>query len=94
MQGFNKYYPPDFDPRQTQTLNGYRGVHALGKRAKDGMSNEESVECRCRVARCFQMGFAIAPGDQSDPSPVVCSHSIDKVVNNSPVGREPHGKAL
>lgn len=35
MQGFNKYYPSDFDPRQTQTLNGYRGVHALGKRAKD-----------------------------------------------------------
>ncbi len=35
MQGFNKYYPPDFDPRQTQTLNDYRGVHALGKRAKD-----------------------------------------------------------
>ena len=35
MQGFNKYYPPDFDPQKTQTLNDYRGVHALGKRAKD-----------------------------------------------------------
>ncbi|KAJ9112562.1 hypothetical protein QFC19_000579 [Naganishia cerealis] len=35
MQGFNKYFPPDFDPRKTETLNEYRGVHALGKRAKD-----------------------------------------------------------
>lgn len=35
MQGFNKYYPPDYDSRQTSSLNQYRGVHALGVRAKD-----------------------------------------------------------
>ena len=35
MQGFNKYYPPDYDSRETSTLNSYRGVHALGVRAKD-----------------------------------------------------------
>ncbi|KAG7528987.1 hypothetical protein FFLO_05845 [Filobasidium floriforme] len=34
MQGFNKYYPPDYDSRETSTLNSYRGVHALGVRAK------------------------------------------------------------
>lgn len=35
MQGFNKYYPPDYDPKTAPTLNAYRGVHALGARAKD-----------------------------------------------------------
>ena len=32
----NRYIPPDFDPKQTATLNAYQGKkHALGKRAKD-----------------------------------------------------------
>ncbi len=35
MQGFNKYYPPDYDPKTAPTLNAYRGIHALGARAKD-----------------------------------------------------------
>ncbi|WOO83956.1 Coiled-coil domain-containing protein [Vanrija pseudolonga] len=36
MQGFNRYIPPDFDPKKTSTLNAYQGKkHALGKRAKD-----------------------------------------------------------
>ncbi|KAL1406443.1 Protein saf4 [Vanrija albida] len=36
MQGFNRYIPPDFDPKKTATLNAYQGKkHALGKRAKD-----------------------------------------------------------
>jgi len=34
MQGFNKYYPPDFDPSKHSSLNAYRGIHALGDRAR------------------------------------------------------------
>ncbi|KAI0648879.1 DUF572-domain-containing protein [Trametes meyenii] len=34
MQGFNKYYPPDFDPEKHGSLNSYRGKHALGDRAR------------------------------------------------------------
>ncbi|KAG1821928.1 DUF572-domain-containing protein [Suillus subaureus] len=34
MQGFNKYYPPDYDPDKHQSLNAYRGKHALGDRAR------------------------------------------------------------
>ncbi|TFK40063.1 DUF572-domain-containing protein [Crucibulum laeve] len=33
MQGFNKYYPPDYDPSQGG-LNKLRGKHALGDRAR------------------------------------------------------------
>jgi len=33
MQGFNKYYPPDYDPSQG-SLNTVRGKHALGDRAR------------------------------------------------------------
>ncbi|KAH6909151.1 hypothetical protein BKA70DRAFT_227006 [Coprinopsis sp. MPI-PUGE-AT-0042] len=33
MQGFNKYYPPDWDPSKGG-LNKYRGTHALGDRAR------------------------------------------------------------
>jgi len=33
MQGFNKYYPPDYDPSQA-SLNKVRGKHALGDRAR------------------------------------------------------------
>ncbi|KAF9466461.1 DUF572-domain-containing protein [Collybia nuda] len=33
MQGFNKYYPPDYDPSHG-SLNKYRGKHALGDRAR------------------------------------------------------------
>jgi len=33
MQGFNKYYPPDYDP-SNGSLNKYRGKHALGDRAR------------------------------------------------------------
>ncbi|PPQ91028.1 hypothetical protein CVT25_013953 [Psilocybe cyanescens] len=33
MQGFNKYYPPDYDPSQG-SLNKVRGKHALGDRAR------------------------------------------------------------
>ncbi|TFK70304.1 DUF572-domain-containing protein [Pluteus cervinus] len=33
MQGFNKYYPPDYDPSHG-SLNSYRGKHALGDRAR------------------------------------------------------------
>lgn len=33
MQGFNKYYPPDFDPNKHSSLNSYQGKHALGSRA-------------------------------------------------------------
>ncbi|KAF9474673.1 DUF572-domain-containing protein [Pholiota conissans] len=33
MQGFNKYYPPDYDPSQG-SLNKARGKHALGDRAR------------------------------------------------------------
>ncbi|KAG6873247.1 hypothetical protein C0995_001267 [Termitomyces sp. Mi166 len=33
MQGFNKYYPPDYDPSYG-SLNSYRGKHALGDRAR------------------------------------------------------------
>ncbi|KAH8831301.1 DUF572-domain-containing protein [Flagelloscypha sp. PMI_526] len=32
MQGFNKYYPPDYEPHHG-SLNSYRGKHALGSRA-------------------------------------------------------------
>ncbi|WVQ79327.1 hypothetical protein IAT38_001424 [Cryptococcus sp. DSM 104549] len=36
MQGFNRYIPPDYDPKQHSTLNSRQGKkHALGKRAKD-----------------------------------------------------------
>ncbi|GJE85587.1 DUF572-domain-containing protein [Phanerochaete sordida] len=34
MQGFNKYYPPDYDPDKHTSLNAYRGKHALGDRAR------------------------------------------------------------
>ncbi|RPD60976.1 DUF572-domain-containing protein [Lentinus tigrinus ALCF2SS1-7] len=34
MQGFNKYYPPDYDPEKHSSLNAYRGKHALGDRAR------------------------------------------------------------
>ncbi|EJD06619.1 DUF572-domain-containing protein [Fomitiporia mediterranea MF3/22] len=34
MQGFNKYYPPDYDPSKHTSLNAYRGKHALGDRAR------------------------------------------------------------
>ncbi|KAG0708075.1 DUF572-domain-containing protein [Suillus ampliporus] len=34
MQGFNKYYPPDYDPDKHKSLNAYRGKHALGDRAR------------------------------------------------------------
>ncbi|TFK28181.1 DUF572-domain-containing protein [Coprinopsis marcescibilis] len=33
MQGFNKYYPPDWDPSKGG-LNKFRGTHALGDRAR------------------------------------------------------------
>ncbi|KAM0790931.1 hypothetical protein ACM66B_004238 [Microbotryomycetes sp. NB124-2] len=33
MQGFNKYYPPDYDPSHG-SLNKYHGKHALGDRAR------------------------------------------------------------
>lgn len=33
-QGFNRYYPPDFDPTKHVTLNTYHGKHALGDRAR------------------------------------------------------------
>ncbi|KWU42704.1 DUF572-domain-containing protein, partial [Rhodotorula sp. JG-1b] len=33
MQGFNKYYPPDYEPDKHKSLNSYHGKHALGKRA-------------------------------------------------------------
>ncbi|ODO00673.1 coiled-coil domain-containing protein 130 [Cryptococcus wingfieldii CBS 7118] len=36
MQGFNRYIPPDYDPKANSTLNSHQGkAHALGKRAKD-----------------------------------------------------------
>ncbi|OXG25427.1 coiled-coil domain-containing protein 130 [Cryptococcus neoformans Ze90-1] len=36
MQGFNRYVPPDYDPKKASTLNLHQGKkHALGKRAKD-----------------------------------------------------------
>ncbi|WVR08124.1 hypothetical protein IAU60_005170 [Kwoniella sp. DSM 27419] len=36
MQGFNRYIPPDYDPKRNSTLNSYQGKkHALGARAKD-----------------------------------------------------------
>ncbi|GAA5841380.1 hypothetical protein JCM11251_006169 [Rhodosporidiobolus azoricus] len=34
MQGFNKYYPPDYDPEKHTSLNSYHGKHALGDRAR------------------------------------------------------------
>ncbi|KAI6099833.1 DUF572-domain-containing protein [Pisolithus sp. B1] len=34
MQGFNKYYPPDYDGEKHKSLNAYRGKHALGDRAR------------------------------------------------------------
>ncbi|KAH9821012.1 CWC16 protein [Melampsora americana] len=34
MQGFNRYFPPDFDPKKHDTLNNYHGKHALGDRAR------------------------------------------------------------
>ncbi|CAE6375944.1 unnamed protein product [Rhizoctonia solani] len=34
MQGFNKYYPPDYDGEKHKSLNSYRGKHALGDRAR------------------------------------------------------------
>ncbi|GAA5895386.1 hypothetical protein JCM5296_002393 [Sporobolomyces johnsonii] len=33
MQGFNKYYPPDYEPAHG-SLNKYHGKHALGDRAR------------------------------------------------------------
>jgi hypothetical protein len=36
MQGFNRYIPPDYDPKKNSTLNSHQGKkHALGARAKD-----------------------------------------------------------
>ncbi|WWD20247.1 hypothetical protein CI109_104723 [Kwoniella shandongensis] len=36
MQGFNRYIPPDYDPKNHSTLNSAAGKkHALGNRAKD-----------------------------------------------------------
>ncbi|KAL0954743.1 hypothetical protein HGRIS_003695 [Hohenbuehelia grisea] len=32
--GFNKYYPPDYEPDKHKSLNSYRGKHALGDRAR------------------------------------------------------------
>ncbi|KAF8440291.1 DUF572-domain-containing protein [Boletus edulis BED1] len=32
--GFNKYYPPDYDGEKHKSLNAYRGKHALGDRAR------------------------------------------------------------
>ncbi|KIY46199.1 DUF572-domain-containing protein [Fistulina hepatica ATCC 64428] len=34
MQGFNKYYPPDYDDEKHKSLNAYHGKHALGDRAR------------------------------------------------------------
>lgn len=34
MQGFNRYYPPDYDPQKHSSLNAYHGKHALGDRAR------------------------------------------------------------
>lgn len=34
MQGFNKYYPPDYDWREGKGLNKLQGTHALGNRAR------------------------------------------------------------
>jgi len=34
MQGFNKYYPPDYDGEKHKSLNSYHGKHALGDRAR------------------------------------------------------------
>ncbi|GAA6022875.1 hypothetical protein JCM10207_001430 [Rhodosporidiobolus poonsookiae] len=34
MQGFNKYYPPDYEPDKHKSLNSYHGKHALGDRAR------------------------------------------------------------
>lgn len=34
MQGFNKYYPPDYDGEKYKSLNSYRVKHALGDRAR------------------------------------------------------------
>jgi coiled-coil domain-containing protein 130 len=34
MQGFNKYYPPDYEPDKHKSLNAYHGKHALGDRAR------------------------------------------------------------
>ncbi|EMR10763.1 hypothetical protein PNEG_00912 [Pneumocystis murina B123] len=34
MQGFNKYYPPDYDWREGKGLNKLHGTHALGNRAR------------------------------------------------------------
>ncbi|KAI9224677.1 hypothetical protein BC828DRAFT_421211 [Blastocladiella britannica] len=33
MQGFNKYFPKDFDPKKHRSVNQHLGVHPLGKRA-------------------------------------------------------------
>lgn len=32
--GFNRYYPPDYDPQNHATLNAVHGKHALGDRAR------------------------------------------------------------
>ena len=34
MQGFNRYFPPTFDPTVHSTLNAVHGKHALGDRAR------------------------------------------------------------
>jgi len=34
MQGFNRYYPPDYDPEKHHTLNAVHGKHALVDRAR------------------------------------------------------------
>ncbi|KTW30299.1 hypothetical protein T552_00774 [Pneumocystis carinii B80] len=34
MQGFNKYYPPDYDWKEGKGLNKLHGTHALGNRAR------------------------------------------------------------
>ncbi|KAI9188718.1 Protein saf4 [Blastocladiella emersonii ATCC 22665] len=34
MQGFNKYFPKDFDPSKHNSVNQHHGVHPLGDRAR------------------------------------------------------------
>ncbi|KAG8970561.1 hypothetical protein FRC03_006690 [Tulasnella sp. 419] len=34
MQGFNRYIPPDYDPKKHHTLNDYQGKKALGDRER------------------------------------------------------------
>lgn len=34
MQGFNRWIPPDYDPKKHHTLNDYHGKKALGDRER------------------------------------------------------------